>query len=66
MRYGETTPTASSRAAPARVVPRDIGAAVGRNPLCIIIRCHRVVGAAGKLTGHAAGLDRKRPLLEID
>lgn len=46
--------------------PRDVGAAVGRNPVCIIIPCHRVVGATGKLTGYAGGLDRKRTLLEIE
>lgn len=46
--------------------PRDVGAAVGRNPLCIIIPCHRVVGATGRLTGYAGGLDRKRALLEIE
>jgi methylated-DNA-[protein]-cysteine S-methyltransferase len=46
--------------------PRDVGAAVGRNPLSIVIPCHRVVGATGKLTGYAGGLDRKRALLEIE
>lgn len=43
---------------------RAVGAAVGRNPLSIFVPCHRVVGAAGKLTGYAGGLDRKRFLLE--
>ena len=46
--------------------PRDVGAAVGRNPLCIVIPCHRVVGAAGQLTGYAGGLPRKRALLDIE
>ena len=46
--------------------PRDVGAAVGRNPVCIIVPCHRVVGVTGKLTGYAGGLDRKRALLEIE
>jgi methylated-DNA-[protein]-cysteine S-methyltransferase len=46
--------------------PRDVGAAVGRNPLCIVIPCHRVIGSTGKLTGYAGGLDRKRSLLEIE
>jgi methylated-DNA-[protein]-cysteine S-methyltransferase len=45
---------------------RDVGAAVGRNPLRIVIPCHRVVGSNGKLTGYAGGLDRKRALLEIE
>jgi methylated-DNA-[protein]-cysteine S-methyltransferase len=46
--------------------PRDVGAAAGRNPLCIIIPCHRVVSSTGKLTGYAGGLDRKRALLEVE
>jgi methylated-DNA-[protein]-cysteine S-methyltransferase len=39
---------------------------VGRNPLCIVIPCHRVIGSTGKLTGYAGGLGRKRALLEIE
>jgi methylated-DNA-[protein]-cysteine S-methyltransferase len=39
---------------------------VARNPLCIVIPCHRVIGSTGKLTGYAGGLDRKRSLLEIE
>ena len=42
---------------------RAVGAAVGRNPISIIVPCHRVVGASGALTGFAGGLDRKRWLL---
>ncbi len=42
---------------------RAVGAAVGRNPLAVVIPCHRVVGANGALTGYAGGLDRKRWLL---
>lgn len=44
--------------------PRAVGSAVGRNPISILIPCHRVVGAGGSLTGYAGGLDRKRWLLE--
>jgi methylated-DNA-[protein]-cysteine S-methyltransferase len=65
--YGETTTYGDiARAIGPGTEPRDVGAAVGRNPLCIIIPCHRVVGATGKLTGYAGGLDRKRALLEIE
>ncbi|MDE2370292.1 MAG: methylated-DNA--[protein]-cysteine S-methyltransferase [Burkholderiales bacterium] len=43
---------------------RAVGAAIGRNPVSIIVPCHRVVGGDGSLTGYAGGLDRKRSLLE--
>ena len=42
---------------------RAVGAAVGRNPLSIVVPCHRVVAASGDLTGYAGGLDAKRWLL---
>jgi len=45
---------------------RAVGAAVGRNPISIIVPCHRVVGSDGSLTGFAGGLDRKRVLLAIE
>lgn len=43
---------------------RAVGAAVGRNPISILVPCHRVLGADGSLTGYAGGLARKRALLE--
>lgn len=43
---------------------RAVGAAVGRNPLSILVPCHRVVGGGGSLTGFAGGLERKKWLLE--
>ena len=43
-----------------------VGGAVGRNPVSIMIPCHRVVGADGSLTGYAGGEDRKRWLLELE
>jgi methylated-DNA-[protein]-cysteine S-methyltransferase len=45
---------------------QQVGAAVGRNPLSILIPCHRVIGSTGKLTGYAGGLKRKRMLLELE
>ena len=45
---------------------RAVGAANGRNPVSIILPCHRVVGASGALTGFAGGLDAKRSLLEFE
>jgi methylated-DNA-[protein]-cysteine S-methyltransferase len=45
---------------------RAVGGAVGRNPISIIIPCHRVIGASGALTGYAGGLTRKMKLLEVE
>ena len=45
---------------------RAVGAAVGRNPLSIVVPCHRVVGGNGSLTGYAGGLDRKQALLQLE
>ncbi len=45
---------------------QQVGAAVGRNPLSIVIPCHRVVGRDGKLTGYAGGLERKKFLLDLE
>jgi methylated-DNA-[protein]-cysteine S-methyltransferase len=46
--------------------PRAVGAANGRNPVAIIVPCHRVIGANGSLTGYGGGLDRKRFLLDLE
>jgi methylated-DNA-[protein]-cysteine S-methyltransferase len=45
---------------------RAVGAAVGRNPISIIVPCHRVIGARGALTGYAGGLSRKAALLRLE
>lgn len=45
---------------------RAVGAAVGRNPVSIIVPCHRVMGAGGALTGYAGGLERKSALLKLE
>ena len=45
---------------------RAVGAAVGRNPLSIVVPCHRVVGTGGSLTGYAGGLERKTALLRLE
>ena len=45
---------------------RAVGLANGRNPISILIPCHRVIGTNGKLVGYGGGLDRKRKLLEIE
>lgn len=45
---------------------RAVGLANGRNPISIIVPCHRVIGANGSLTGYGGGLDRKRVLLDLE
>lgn len=45
---------------------RAVGTANGRNPIAIIIPCHRVIGAGNKLTGYAGGIGRKKRLLELE
>ena len=45
---------------------RAVGAAIGRNPVSLIVPCHRVLGASGALTGYAGGLDRKAALLRLE
>jgi methylated-DNA-[protein]-cysteine S-methyltransferase len=45
---------------------RVVGAANGRNPISIVVPCHRVIGADGSLTGYGGGLDRKRALLDLE
>lgn len=58
--YGELARRVGCRSAQA------VGGAVGRNPISIIVPCHRVVGADGSLTGYAGGLERKLRLLELE
>ena len=45
---------------------RAVGSAVGRNPISVIVPCHRVLGTNGSLTGYAGGLERKSALLELE
>ena len=59
MSYGEI-----ARIIGAPRASRAVGAAIGRNPISIVVPCHRVVGASGLLTGYAHGVDRKRWLLD--
>jgi methylated-DNA-[protein]-cysteine S-methyltransferase len=49
-----------------RNASRAVGLANGRNPISIVVPCHRVIGANGSLTGYGGGLDRKRALLDLE
>lgn len=60
--YG-TTWSYARLAAETGSVARAVGSANGANPICIVVPCHRVIGADGSLTGYAGGLERKRWLL---
>ena len=65
--YGETRAygqIATAIGAPGRA--RAVGAANGRNPIAVVVPCHRVIGADGSLTGYAGGLQRKRLLLDLE
>jgi methylated-DNA-[protein]-cysteine S-methyltransferase len=46
--------------------PRAVGVANARNPIAVIVPCHRVIGADGSLTGYGGGLERKRLLLDLE
>jgi methylated-DNA-[protein]-cysteine S-methyltransferase len=62
--YGETVTYGELATALGDAGAWEVGQAVGRNPVSIVVPCHRVVGKDGKLTGYAGGLTRKRFLLE--
>ncbi len=68
--YGEVTTYGTLARELARRHRRDslsaqaVGGAVGHNPISLIIPCHRVIGAAGSLTGYAGGIEKKRWLLQ--
>jgi methylated-DNA-[protein]-cysteine S-methyltransferase len=65
--YGETITYAQLAARIGRSTAiRAAGAANGRNPISIIVPCHRVIGSNGSLTGYGGGLDAKRALLELE
>ena len=65
IRCGETTSYGRiARDVGSPQASRAVGAAVGRNPISIIVPCHRVIGSSGSLTGYGGGIERKRWLLD--
>ena len=63
--YGVTT-TYAQLAKECHTSARAVGGAVGRNPISLIVPCHRVIASDGSLTGYAGGVDRKKVLLEME
>jgi methylated-DNA-[protein]-cysteine S-methyltransferase len=65
--YGETVSYGEiARRIGDPTAPRAVGLANGRNPVALIVPCHRVIGANGSLTGYGGGLERKRFLLDLE
>lgn len=66
MTYGEIAEQLARRKGIPKMSARAVGGAVGHNPISLIVPCHRVVGANGKLTGYAGGMEKKEWLLELE
>lgn len=66
MTYGEMAQRIASRLGITKMSAQAVGGALGWNPLCIMIPCHRVIGANGKLTGYGGGIKNKNALLELE
>ena len=64
--YGEIAKTLARKTNKEKISARAVGNAVGHNPISIIIPCHRVIGANGKITGYAGGIDKKIALLKLE
>ena len=64
--YGDLAKRISEETGVPRMSAQAVGGAVGRNPISIIVPCHRVIGADGSLTGYAGGLGVKRQLLALE
>ena len=64
--YGELGAIVAKKREMKKMSAQAIGQAVGKNPISIIIPCHRVVGYDGKLTGYGGGIEKKKFLLELE
>ena len=64
--YGEIAAQTAQQTGRPRMSAQAVGSAVGRNPISLLIPCHRVVGANGSLTGYAGGVEKKRRLLLLE
>ena len=66
MTYGSIAAKIARKRGVAGMSAQAVGGAVGHNPISVIVPCHRVLGAGGRLTGYAGGVERKRKLLELE
>ena len=66
MTYGEIAAEVARQQGIAKMSAQAVGGAVGRNPISLMIPCHRVVGTSGSLTGYGGGMERKVKLLELE
>ena len=66
MSYGEIAKIMAERRGIPRMAAQAVGGAVGKNPVSLIVPCHRVIGTDGSLVGYGGGLDRKKQLLELE
>ena len=66
MTYGEVAAQAALRLGKEKMSAQAVGGAVGANPISIIVPCHRVVGAKGRLPGYSGGIGNKAALLRLE
>lgn len=64
--YGDIARAIAAKRGVGRMSAQAVGGAVGANPICIIVPCHRVMGAGGKLTGYGGGIENKKALLRLE
>lgn len=66
MTYGDIGKKIATKQGKEKMSAQAVGGAVGRNPISIIVPCHRVIGSNGKLTGYAGGIERKKYMLDLE
>ena len=64
--YGDIAKQIANQKGITKMSAQAVGGAIGHNPISIIVPCHRVVGKTGKLTGYAAGINKKKKLLHLE
>ena len=64
--YGEIARRIAQKHGIAKMSAQAVGGAVGWNPVCLIVPCHRVMGTKGKITGYGGGIQNKIALLELE